>query len=388
MTYYLDQDINIELNVITASYFRQNTYTIYKGEDVVFKGTTYIKANSGTVVINCNDVVSTYRPNYTTSSTGEYPLSETFRIVLDDSLSSTSEVEFEVVYMYRYPNKQYDYNLEGLIILGDLIPHFPITEDVYFNSKDLWNYSTAPVSNGINRFPSSEDGKCIIRKVDKSEFAEGVDKIVADVEISYILYATSIEAETSTLDTLMSIGLSREYAIELINKGEGIIRISADRSELESIQTYLQSERIETEIRQDITGKPIAYIDKCPARYYLKWIDRKGGIQCQAFKNKDIFSEDIVTQTIRNFTGHIRKVFWDVKSKWTINTDWLSDAVYPIYESIFLSPYLELIDTKEGLVHKVLVTNDSFVEKNFSNQKQMFNMTLNLEADKNQNIYN
>ncbi len=390
MKYYLDEDINIQLTITTAEYFRQNNYTIYKEDELVFKGTAYIPANKDSIIINCNDIVSTYKPNYTTSSTGEYPLSNNYTIVLDDSLSGDISVTFEVVYIYRYPNKNYDYTLDGVILLGEIIPRFPITNDVYFNSIGLNNYSTAPYSSEIKYIVSDESEKYIIRKVDKSEFTTNVDRIIANCETTYVLYCNSIEVEPGTVEVLVNAGIPEANAIKVCNEGSGVLIIEDDEEYISyGILPNLTSLRISYELlTQPKGGKIVAYIDRCPSRYYLKWIDRKGGIQCQPFKNKDVYSEDISTQTIRNFTGHKRKVFWDITSKWEINTDWLSDDVYAVYESIYLSPYLELIDTEQNKVHSVILTNESYTEKTYKNQKQMFNMSLSLVADKNQNIYN
>ena len=44
------------------------------------------------------------------------------------------------------------------------------------------------------------------------------------------------------------------------------------------------------------------------------------------------------------------------RPKWKLNTKWLNKEVYPFYESIFVSPYLQLYDAKEDKLYNVLVS--------------------------------
>lgn len=390
MKYYLDEDINIQLTITPAEYFRQNNYSIYKEDELVFNGVTYIPAERDNITINCNDIVSTYKPNYTPSSTGEYPLSNNYTIVLDDSLGGDVSVTFEVVYIYRYPNKDYDYTIDGAILLGDLKPKYPAisTDKLSYGlvSYDINEFCTAPTFNDI--YYLLQERTVVTNMPLSSLYVEGANSIVTRPFTSYIVYVNSIEIDTQTADILNSAGIPQETIREILNNEKGILLESDDRDYITYVMNQLTAIKMDYDILNKSEGTPIAYFDECPSRYYLKWIDRKGGIQCQPFKKKDVYSEDISTQTIRNSTGHKRKVFWDITSKWEINSDWLNDEIYPIYESIFTSPYLELYDTEQDKTHPVLLADESYIEKTYKNQKQMFNMTLNLVSDKNQNIYN
>lgn len=102
---------------------------------------------------------------------------------------------------------------------------------------------------------------------------------------------------------------------------------------------------------------------------------------------KHIYSEDFENAYIRNSLGHQRKVYWDITSKWSLNTDWVDSDNYDIYESIFTSPYLQLYDTELDKVFNVNVENNTFTAKNYKNQGKMFNFSINLIADKNQEIF-
>lgn len=134
--------------------------------------------------------------------------------------------------------------------------------------------------------------------------------------------------------------------------------------------------------------QPAAILEKCPAKYYLQWVDRYGSLQSQPFDGKTTYSEQIDSVMIQNYSGHNRKVNWQVQPKWELNTQWLEDYMFPYYESIYVSPYLVLYDTTEDIAYDVTVKDSKYKEEQFRNNKQMFNLTLNIELDKKQNILN
>jgi len=136
----------------------------------------------------------------------------------------------------------------------------------------------------------------------------------------------------------------------------------------------------------EIAGDYVAQIDNCPTRYYLQWQDRMGGFQSQPFNDKYTYSESFETETLTDYQGRKRLSNVGVTGKFKINTDWIKEDLYPYYESIFTSPVLFLYDTKEDKRYSVLVTDSDYTEKTFSNQKKLFNLTLNLELNNKQNI--
>ena len=130
----------------------------------------------------------------------------------------------------------------------------------------------------------------------------------------------------------------------------------------------------------------VADVDVCPARYYLAWQDRYGGFQSQPFDKIDTFSEDIERTDTHNYQHQRRPVNVQVTPKWQINSDWIQEPLYPLYESIFVSPYLLLYDSQEDKSYNVILTDTNYTEKTFKNQHKMFNLTLHLEEFKKQNI--
>ena len=134
-------------------------------------------------------------------------------------------------------------------------------------------------------------------------------------------------------------------------------------------------------------NKTIAIVDDCPAKYYLQWVDRTGGIQCQPFNGTATYSEDFTRVQIQNSIGYKRDVNVQASSKWELHTDWIEESLYPYYESIYLSPFLLLYDTENDKSYNVLVTDKAYTEKTRKNQKKLINMTIKLTSSKNQNMY-
>ena len=110
------------------------------------------------------------------------------------------------------------------------------------------------------------------------------------------------------------------------------------------------------------------------------------GFQSKPFNDKYTYSESFEKENLTDYQGRKRVSNVGVTGKFKINTDWLKEDLYPYYESIFTSPVLFLYDTKEDKRYSVLVTDSDYTEKTFSNQKKLFNLTLNLELNNKQNI--
>ena len=129
----------------------------------------------------------------------------------------------------------------------------------------------------------------------------------------------------------------------------------------------------------------IAIIEACKSRYYLLWQDRFGSYQSQPFKGKMEYSENITNSEYVSYTGERHKYNVQVQPKWKINSGWITEDLYPFYESIYVSPILKLYDTQTETEYDVIL-NDNYVEKKYENSKSMLNIQLNLEATEKQNI--
>lgn len=126
-------------------------------------------------------------------------------------------------------------------------------------------------------------------------------------------------------------------------------------------------------------------IDLCPSPYYLIWQDRNGSFQSQPFNEKATYSESFDKKEVLNYYDKRILNNVQVQGKWKINSNWITEDKFPIYESIYVSPIVQLYDTNESQLYDVIVTGE-WTEKNYKNQKSLISLTLDLELAGKQNI--
>jgi hypothetical protein len=123
------------------------------------------------------------------------------------------------------------------------------------------------------------------------------------------------------------------------------------------------------------------------SRYFLKWKDRYGMPQCQPFGGTETYAEDFKKSFTTNYKNEKRLISIKNQPKWTLNSKHISQNFYPFYESIFVSPWLQLYDAKHDKLYDVVLTNNSYTEKTFNNQgRQLFNIQLEVELNYTENI--
>lgn len=138
-------------------------------------------------------------------------------------------------------------------------------------------------------------------------------------------------------------------------------------------------------VYEDEYNRKIAVFDECYKRYYLFWQDRFGGYQSQAFNDFTTYSETFDVTETQNYKNERSKATIQVQPKWKLSSGWIKEEVYPLYESIFVSPILLLYDSQEDRIHEVIVNGD-YTEKTYKGEKKLLNMTLDLEATSKQSI--
>lgn len=124
----------------------------------------------------------------------------------------------------------------------------------------------------------------------------------------------------------------------------------------------------------------------CPTGYFLQWRDRWGSLQCQPFSKVSTYSEEITASEITSYYGKRSIYKTENQPKWKIQTGWLSDDLYPVYEGIFVSGTLTLYDADTDTAYDVILSDRNYTEKTFRNQGKMFNLELTLELSEKQNI--
>ena len=132
-------------------------------------------------------------------------------------------------------------------------------------------------------------------------------------------------------------------------------------------------------------GLRVANIDECPADYYLIWMDRSGAYQCQPFTKKVSRTENITTTTVMNMLDESRPAITTIKNTWTLNSDWLNKDEYNAFESLFVSPYLYLYDTKIDKGYWVNCDTKQWTSKT-KFDKKLHNLSVTVSSIAPQNI--
>lgn len=231
-----------------------------------------------------------------------------------------------------------------------------------------------------------------------------VDESSAIRNSSY-MRITPYYAGGSIAGTPIKININEIVRDDILSRGNFTFRVTAKSNsstynvevtiKVETNQTY-QATICDTE-RLDVTTTSLddpseqytytALKFDGQSRYFLKWMDRYGMPQCQPFKCNHTYSEDITKSTITNYQNIKKITDVSVNSKWKLNSDWISEKFYQFYESIFVSPWLQLYDAKEDKVYSVILTNTEYTEKTFNNQnRSLFNLQLDVELDSTQTI--
>lgn len=135
------------------------------------------------------------------------------------------------------------------------------------------------------------------------------------------------------------------------------------------------------------TSFPVAEIDYCPARYYLQWRDRYGSMQVQPFSKAETYSEDFTRTEIKNYQDTRRLSGISIQPKWKLNSAWIPFDLVPYYESLQVSPWVKLYDTKEDQLYDVILKDTAFTEQTFrNNNRQLWHMEIEVEQTDKQNI--
>lgn len=128
-------------------------------------------------------------------------------------------------------------------------------------------------------------------------------------------------------------------------------------------------------------------LDECPGDFYLHWIDRYGGVQCQPLRQNYKQTQSYTRESTQNLINETHDYLNSVQTSYTFNTDWINRQEMSVWESIMTSPMVCLIDIRQDISRRVLVTDKSFTQKTFDNTHTLFNMTFNVKLPKTQQIY-
>lgn len=334
---YIDEGVKIKISGFNIAKSAQYRYTVYWSGDAepFFDGYCYLLQGQTEKEFDITDIIKSHNIS---AVTDDYSmLYTTYSIVLMvDGVNYTNEET--IANIYRYPNRKLDMetdfaNYDGCPMLQGyngrelkLTPHYPIVAGSSFKFDYVY-------------FNRTLTEKSII--------------------IYNNPYPVDYDTENKVLSKSMTIG-----------------SLVGDRTEPTDIK-FDTGFRIIT----------IAVLDDPHSRYYLKWRDRYGSFQCQPFCKTTTFSESLDKKQLLTYDLHKKIYSVDIVPTWKINSGWIDQELYPYFESIFISNYVELYDTKEDISYIVIVKDSDYTEKTVRNQgRRLFNLELTLELNKNQSI--
>ena len=193
------------------------------------------------------------------------------------------------------------------------------------------------------------------------------------------LYIFAISGDNYEVTKIMTkdFGVAKSFTANLAQPWLYLMNWNATLNDSSKYKQYIASKNI----------IEVAKVDSCPSRYYLQWRDRYGSMQMQPFCKVDTYSEDLTRTEINNYQDTRSLSNISIQPKWKLNTKWLNNTVYPYYESLLVSPWIKMYDTKEDTVYDVIITSSDYTEKTFKNQsRQQFNLQIDVEAVNKQNI--
>lgn len=392
---YLNDRITqrIDLGVVPAKgMYKYEVQVYYLGWDPVFVGNYY---NSGLryYTFDITDICRNRKSTMHTSGSSNYDkdvnIIQQYRIIVtkDSDGNTVTGTPFFVAHIYTYPNLQYGYD-QGLT-----------PDNVFFDIKTNTEYNVSVLLQGSNRYRTPEFPRPPIYLIPQ------YPNVNYSQDLPYfdtMTFGLTIESGNSIESvTIFSVESGDDYS----NQNNWFGQYDMDINQELYTHTFFGSfGKFLTDQDPDIPDydidvyitwkngsgvsqyRKVAEIKSCKERYYLLWQDRYGSYQSQPFKGKMEYSEDITNEEILSYTGRRRKSNVVVQPKWKLNSGWLKEKLFPLYESIYVSPILKLYDTKTQHEYDVILKDTPYVEKKYLNDKKLLSIELNLEASETQNI--
>ena len=373
MTRYLDEQFIFSFTgltiPVTTVYQYTLTQTLNGVSKVVFTGLVFVESGTTNVTVNLTDVIR----NYTKKSTLIKFSNENTALFSDTSDVSNSQTELcKYICQFYLSTSSSVYSNEGEILVAGIYRNPKI--DLGIHIYDYYDMETDELCFLIqgggncdmnhNYYNTKFPPHIPFQRTNKYIFP-----FVIERSSSYSTYVYNLHLEnTSGYNIQLTTPITERYYG--LNKLYSMVANNITITK----PTNLMIENLK-----------VAVVDDCPSRYYLLWQDRGGGYQSQRFNDKYTYSEAIERNSSVNYKGETCLKNVQVLPKWKIYSEWITEEAYPIYESIFTSPFLLLYDSVEKKSHFVNVKGD-YTEKRFVNQKALLNISLELEENKKQDI--
>ena len=339
------------------------TYYLYEYEsqptnkELIFVGNIYLDGIKESKFIDCTDIIRSRKQVLADwSKMSGYSINANLikKYMLSITINGTEYTDNNTVGMiYEYPNQRFDTKNDNIYQANNTNTYYRVPLQGYNNQNNT--YSLIP------HYPLIE--------TDKYQYSQTfiVGSTVGEFEISFEggFYGDyKLANGVGGYSTYFSMALSEALNWDLAPSFNG-----------KDLHVYYHND----------DKQIIGILDNCYKRYYLMWQDRLGGIQSQAFLDNITYSEDITNDEVQNFANTRKKSSVQVLPKWKLNSGWIKEDVFPYYESILVSPFLKLYDTRYDCCYDVIV-NGNFTEKTYKNEKKMLNLSLDLESTNKQTI--
>lgn len=337
----------------------------------------------------CRNRKSTIHKTGSSDYDKDVSIIQQYRIVVTkDNGQTVSGTSFFVAHIYTYPNLQYGYdpNLRPDNVFFDIntsIPQYLVSVLLQGTNRSRSPESTRPPMYLIPQYPNVVDSQDL-RYYITMTFGLSIETggSIQAVTIFSVERGKDYSNQNNWLGSY-EMNINQEFYTHTFFGSFGKFIDDQDAN----IPNYDIDVYITWKNASDVSQyRKVAEIKSCKERYYLLWQDRYGSYQSQPFKGKMEYSEDITNEEILSYTGRRRKSNVVVQPKWKLNSGWLKEQLFPIYESIFISPVLKLYDTKTQHEYDVILKDTPYVEKKYHNDKKLLSIELNLEATETQNI--
>ena len=293
-----------------------------------------------------------------------------YRVVATSEYGDTQTSESIKVYpAYRNPEILSQmplrwYNAPMSIVRQPMVPHYPADIEGYVTTLLIYRSSTAPALTPDEGLYAA-DSKGLFMKMESSVFEN----------LRGISYYRNTWQDTQ---------------IEVFDDGTRKV-LTQNGTGFETIKTtpgFVNPKYVFVKFTNNKYILEDAFIlDECPRDFYLHWIDRYGGVQCQPLRQNYKQTQSYTRESTQNLINETHDYLNNVQTTYTFNTDWINKQEMAVWESIMVSPMVCLIDTRAKVSRRVLVTDKSFSQKTFDNTHTLFNMTFNVKLDKTQKIY-
>ena len=397
--YTLDDTIKQQINLGATQTKGMKRYDVqifdyYDMEwTTIFTGNYY---NSGTryytfdITELCRSRKSNWHKSYGATFDTDTNIVGLYRIAVQtDGGTVVNGNTIQVAHVYKYPNRQptNDYMLEPGYVFFD-ITSGNSSKDVSLLLQGTNRYRTPdlpyPYMILTPRYPNVDNAQDLDYDATMT-FGMSIEAGSGQNNVTLFAVARGTDY-TDQAEWLGSYQLEYMHMDDLAHTYFGKYKFLNSHSmigyELDDLDVYMTW----TNANDVVQYRKIAEIDGCKSHYYLLWQDRYGSYQSQPFEGKMEYSESLVPSEIQNYSNKRFKNGVQVQPKWQLSSGWLKENAFIYYESIYLSPVLKLYDTKTGHEYDVIVTDKSYTEKKFKNEKELLNITLNLELSEKQNI--